>query len=133
MQGEKMAFERLSKDKIDSILELAQEGYTRDEIAKEVGVSRATVSKYIRKSTTQVTETGLKEVLGKLSQVVELLSERRGPEELLNQFDFCPVCQHILYLHRENEVPHLACYKCGWWCEVEEPTWQKQGEKYKIK
>lgn len=128
-----MAFERLSKDKIDSILELAQQGHARDEIAREVGVSRATVSKYIRKSTTQVTEAGLKEVLEKLSRVIELLSERRGPEDLLNQFDFCPECQHILYLHRENGRCHLACYKCGWWSEIEEPTWKKQEGRYQIK
>lgn len=128
-----MRFEKLSQEKIQRIRELAGEGLTKKEIAEQVGVSGGSVTKYIQTATREVNPTDLREVLARLTDIISLLSERMGAEDLSSRFDLCPTCQHILYLHREDGIAHLACYKCGWWAEVEEPTWQKEGAKYKIK
>jgi len=127
-----MPFEKISKEKKEKILELADEGMNRDAIAEEVGVSRATVSrytgKYIRKG---VGVRDLTQLLDRLSDLIEILSQR---EEIPKSQQYCPICGGILYPHFPEEGNFIwwLCPKCGYKGESQEPEW-KQLQEYKIK
>jgi predicted transcriptional regulator len=125
-----MAYRKIAQEKIDKILELAEKGLPREEIAEELGVSGGTVSKYISKSIRprrKPAEGSFSEVLALLEETLTLLQEQRQIKTVL-----CPMCRFPLQSDLNGNDILWACPKCGYRGVSPEPEW-REIQDFKIK
>lgn len=122
-----MAFAKISEKKVNQILELGKlEDLSTKEIAKEVGVSTGTVSRYLSRATRKRPEAegSFEKVLALLEETLTLQKEQSRPK-----FPFCPRCGYLMFYYFARS--EMACPNCGYYFEIDEPQWQR-GEAIKI-
>lgn len=129
-----MSFRKISQEKVDRILELADQDLLPKDIADEVGVGRSTVVNYLAKTRGPVKrpelETSFLKVLALLEETLTLLQEQREKKAVV-----CPICRFPLYPSLNGEDVIWGCVRCGYRGISPEPEWKKIeefeiGEKY---
>lgn len=112
-------YAKLTQEKIGRILELGHQGLLRQDIAKELGISGGTVTKYLNKVKKE--PTGEEEgSFAKVLALIELLLYEQKKAVL------CPICKGNLYPDMSGDKDLLwGCPKCGYRGISEEPEWRK--------
>jgi len=117
----------LSIDKINQIRELAKQGYDKSKIARRIGCSRKTVSRYIPKEVEEGSEVNKK--------IFQMLNERISPVKIIEEIGYPDYVSKAIKIFKKlsaEDLKKLLNKKDALSEEVQELREEREQEENKI-